>query len=246
VGTTGPSCFLGVRFAHSWRDVAARPKPSSRPWPPTATSATGSAKPTPSFTSGSCGGRPAISRARPGPGDFADRRGEAEVLSERGTLHRLSGEPAEAEAYHRQALELARTISTAQDEARPLVGLGRCAAAAGHTTQAKTLLQQDRPQFADMLTGIFPSTPSNWWRMARIARSAGIWRPPRSSARRARLARQSSGSPAPCAHVTVMLDGASAVGSLVYSSAYLKFSFNPAIEEACEAVRTHQEDPAGS
>jgi hypothetical protein len=70
---------------------------------------------------------------------------------------RLSSEPAEAEAYHQQALELARAIGSARDEADALAGLGRCAAADGHTTQAKALLQQAHAIFqrigaADALT----------------------------------------------------------------------------------------------
>src|ERR1700730_3402240 len=34
--------------------------------------------------------------------------------------------------------------------------------------------------------------------------------------------------------------------ALMYSSAYLRRRFNPALEDACEAVRAHQEDQAGS
>jgi hypothetical protein len=49
------------------------------------------------------------------------------------------GQPAEPLLH---SLELARTIGSAEDEARALVGLGRCAAATGHTSRAKTLLQQ--------------------------------------------------------------------------------------------------------
>ncbi len=64
------------------------------------------------------------------------------MLNETGTLHWLSGEPTQAEACHQQALELARRIGSTQDEARGLVGLGRCAAAVGHAKRAKTLLQQ--------------------------------------------------------------------------------------------------------
>lgn len=32
----------------------------------------------------------------------------------------------------------------------------------------------------------------------------------------------------------------------MYSRAYLRWGFNPELEEACEAVRAHQEDQAGS
>ncbi len=41
-----------------------------------------------------------------------------------------------------QALELARAIASSWDEAHALAGLGRCATAAGHATQAEVLLRQ--------------------------------------------------------------------------------------------------------
>ena len=50
--------------------------------------------------------------------------------------------PAEAEACHQQALELAGAIGSARSEAPALAGLGRCAATAGHTARAKALLRQ--------------------------------------------------------------------------------------------------------
>ncbi|HEV2371886.1 MAG TPA: hypothetical protein VGS19_06930, partial [Streptosporangiaceae bacterium] len=43
---------------------------------------------------------------------------------------------------HQRALELARAIGNAWDEAHALVGLGRCAEVVGHTTRAKALLRQ--------------------------------------------------------------------------------------------------------
>jgi len=64
------------------------------------------------------------------------------VLNERGTLHRVSGDLAQAEGCHRQALDLARAIDTSSDEAHALAGLGRCALAAGHAAQAEALLRQ--------------------------------------------------------------------------------------------------------
>ena len=64
------------------------------------------------------------------------------ALSGIGTLQRTSGEFAEAEAFHHQSLDLARAIGTAWEEARALAGLGRCAAAVGHTKQARALLQE--------------------------------------------------------------------------------------------------------
>jgi Tfp pilus assembly protein PilF len=48
----------------------------------------------------------------------------------------------EAEGCHRQALDLARAIASSWDEAHALAGLGRCALAAGHATQAEILLRQ--------------------------------------------------------------------------------------------------------
>jgi tetratricopeptide (TPR) repeat protein len=74
--------------------------------------------------------------------DIGDRGGEAEALNERGTLHRVSGDLARAEGCHRQALDLARAIASSWDEAHALAGLGRCALAAGHATQAVALLRQ--------------------------------------------------------------------------------------------------------
>jgi Tfp pilus assembly protein PilF len=41
-----------------------------------------------------------------------------------------------------QALELARAISSSWDEAHALTGLGRCAMASGHATQAEVLLRR--------------------------------------------------------------------------------------------------------
>jgi hypothetical protein len=40
------------------------------------------------------------------------------------------------------ALDLARAIASPWDEAHALAGLGRCALAAGHATQAAALLRQ--------------------------------------------------------------------------------------------------------
>lgn len=59
-----------------------------------------------------------------------------------GTLHRASGELAQARQCHQQALELARAIASAWDEATAVVGLGRCAIAAGEPAQAEGLLRQ--------------------------------------------------------------------------------------------------------
>ena len=74
--------------------------------------------------------------------DQGFRGGEAEALNESGALRRVSGDLAQAEGCHRQALDLARAIASSWDEAHALAGLSRCALTAGHATQAKTLLRQ--------------------------------------------------------------------------------------------------------
>jgi tetratricopeptide (TPR) repeat protein len=74
--------------------------------------------------------------------DVGDRGSEAEALNERGTLHRVSGDLAQAEGCHQQALELARATACLWDEAHALAGLGRCAIVVGHATQAGPLLRQ--------------------------------------------------------------------------------------------------------
>ena len=113
------------------------------PWASTATSATGAARPAPSATSGSCGwltgdypaAAQALEQALGIFRDLGDRSGEAEALNERGTLYRVSGDLAQAEGCHQQALELARAIASSWDEAHALAGLGRCAMAAGHASR---------------------------------------------------------------------------------------------------------------
>jgi Tetratricopeptide repeat len=47
-----------------------------------------------------------------------------------------------AGVYHQQALDLAREIGSAWDEAHALVGLGRCALAVGRAADAKDSLRQ--------------------------------------------------------------------------------------------------------
>ena len=64
------------------------------------------------------------------------------ALNETGTLRRVTGDLAWAEECHRQALDLARQICSSWDEAHALAGLGRCALAADHATQAEALLRQ--------------------------------------------------------------------------------------------------------
>ena len=74
--------------------------------------------------------------------DLGSRGGEAMVLNQRGTLHRVSSDLAQAEGCHQQALELARAIASSWDEAHAFAGLGRCALAVGDATQAELLLRQ--------------------------------------------------------------------------------------------------------
>jgi tetratricopeptide (TPR) repeat protein len=74
--------------------------------------------------------------------DLGDRGGEAELLSELGTLHRVRGDLDQAVVCHRQALDLAREIDSSWDEAHALAGLGRCALAAGRTANARADLWQ--------------------------------------------------------------------------------------------------------
>jgi len=73
---------------------------------------------------------------------LGDRGGEAEALNARGTPHRVSGELAQAEGCHQQALDLACAIDSSWDKAHALAGLGRCALNGGHAMQAGVLLRQ--------------------------------------------------------------------------------------------------------
>jgi len=73
--------------------------------------------------------------------DLGDRGGEVTALNERGTLHLASGELAESERSHQQALELARAIASSWDEAHALAGLGRCAMV-GRAAEAEDKLRQ--------------------------------------------------------------------------------------------------------
>jgi tetratricopeptide (TPR) repeat protein len=74
--------------------------------------------------------------------DLGQRGGEGQTLNERGTLYRVRGGLDLAEECHREALELARAIASSRDEAEALVGLGRCALAAGQDKQAQNLMRQ--------------------------------------------------------------------------------------------------------
>lgn len=54
----------------------------------------------------------------------------------------MRGDPGQARLCHQQALDLAREIGIAWDEAHALAGLARCAPAAGQPEQAAGLLRQ--------------------------------------------------------------------------------------------------------
>jgi hypothetical protein len=70
--------------------------------------------------------------------DPGDRLGQAYALHYLGVVGRPTGDyPALA-----QALDLACATASSWDEAHALAGLGRCALAAGHATQAEVLLRQ--------------------------------------------------------------------------------------------------------
>jgi tetratricopeptide (TPR) repeat protein/transcriptional regulator with XRE-family HTH domain len=75
-------------------------------------------------------------------GDLGDPGGHVETLNEVGTLHRVRGDLRQAGSCHQQALDLARQIGSAWDEAHALAGLARCALAAGHAAEAADLLRQ--------------------------------------------------------------------------------------------------------
>jgi DNA-binding SARP family transcriptional activator/DNA-binding XRE family transcriptional regulator len=79
--------------------------------------------------------------------DIGDLSGQAMALNETGTLHRTSGDPSRAAIHHQQALKLSREITSPWDEAHALAGLGRCALADGHTTDATSWLRQARDIF---------------------------------------------------------------------------------------------------
>jgi tetratricopeptide (TPR) repeat protein len=76
-----------------------------------------------------------------------NRPGEADALNEVGALNRTRGNLDQALAYYRQALALAREISSPRDEGRALVGLGRCAMADGRLADAETALRQAQEIF---------------------------------------------------------------------------------------------------
>jgi tetratricopeptide (TPR) repeat protein len=79
--------------------------------------------------------------------DLGDQGGEVIVLNELGALCRVRGDGAQAGKCHRQALDLARAIDSSFEEARSLAGLGRCALDAGHSAEARSLLEQARAIF---------------------------------------------------------------------------------------------------
>ena len=65
--------------------------------------------------------------------EIGNRSAETQALNEAGTLYRLRGDLDRARSCHQRALDLAREIGIAWDEAHALAGLGRCALAAQRT-----------------------------------------------------------------------------------------------------------------
>jgi tetratricopeptide (TPR) repeat protein len=74
--------------------------------------------------------------------DLGDRGGQVEALNEAGALSWARGDFGQARSFHQQALDLARQISSAWDEAHALAGLGRCYQAAGRIAEAEDGLRQ--------------------------------------------------------------------------------------------------------
>jgi tetratricopeptide (TPR) repeat protein len=63
--------------------------------------------------------------------EFADRHGQTEVLNYRGSLLQRMGEIAAARDSYRLGLEVAREVGNPMEEAKALVGIGRCSIALG-------------------------------------------------------------------------------------------------------------------
>jgi tetratricopeptide (TPR) repeat protein/transcriptional regulator with XRE-family HTH domain len=72
--------------------------------------------------------------------DLGDRSGEAEALNNLGETTRQTV-PADARAYHEQALALARTIAAPREEARALEGIGKADISTGDHGQGATALR---------------------------------------------------------------------------------------------------------
>jgi tetratricopeptide (TPR) repeat protein len=74
--------------------------------------------------------------------DIGNLHGEVTIFNESGTLNRTRGDLRHAWSCHQQALDLARQIGSAWDEAEALAGLGRCAREADRTAEAEAGLRQ--------------------------------------------------------------------------------------------------------
>jgi DNA-binding SARP family transcriptional activator/tetratricopeptide (TPR) repeat protein len=74
--------------------------------------------------------------------DLREPGGEAEALNAAGTLDGARGDLELAKARHHHALGLAQQIGSSWDVAHALAGLGRCALAAGRTTEGEAKLRQ--------------------------------------------------------------------------------------------------------
>jgi hypothetical protein len=100
-----------------------------------------------------------------GPGPLPRRRRpgwRAEALNERGTLHRVTGDLVQAEGCHREALDLARAVAGPWDEAHALAGLGRCALAASHATQAAASCARPWKSSSASAPPRPTKSPANW------------------------------------------------------------------------------------
>jgi len=74
--------------------------------------------------------------------DIGSLHGEVTIFNESGTLSRTRGDLRQARSCHQRALDLARQIDSAWDEAEALVGLARCARDADRGTEAEAGLRE--------------------------------------------------------------------------------------------------------
>jgi tetratricopeptide (TPR) repeat protein len=87
-----------------------------------------------------------------------------EVLNEFGALHRARGDPAQAWACNREALDLAREDGIRWDEAHALAGLGQCALANGRIAEAEGQLRRALEIFQRSGPPKPPKQPPSWTR----------------------------------------------------------------------------------
>ena len=128
-----------------------RPRDLERPWASTVTSATGSARPTPSATSGQrAAADRVITRPRPRPleealgiyRDLGNRLGQANALSDLGVLRRVTGDYPAAAQVLEQALGIYRDLGNRDGEAGALNEKGTLHRVSGDLTSAEESHQQ--------------------------------------------------------------------------------------------------------